>query len=115
MVCGELSAASFRGLEDLKVSCASVHSDHSSGLAKPLQEYRYTHTHTRGPRRLAPTRVRLKVASIIPRALFFGENEIAVRVPSLFKLLIKEVRCCATTPRVHRCCLLKPRVSSPLH
>lgn len=28
------------------------------------------------------------------RALFFGENEIAVRVPSLFKLLIKEVSFC---------------------
>uniref|UniRef100_H3CQX4 ATPase 13A3 n=1 Tax=Tetraodon nigroviridis TaxID=99883 RepID=H3CQX4_TETNG len=53
-----------KACEDLKVSCASIHSDHSSGLAKPLQEY---------------------------RALFFGENEIAVRVPSLFKLLIKEV------------------------
>lgn len=28
------------------------------------------------------------------RRLFFGENEIAVRVPSLFKLLIKEVSVC---------------------
>ncbi|XP_041659728.1 probable cation-transporting ATPase 13A3 [Cheilinus undulatus] len=54
----------FKGLEDLKVSCANIHSDHSSGLSKTLQEY---------------------------RMLFFGENEIAVRVPSLFKLLIKEV------------------------
>eukprot|EP00066_Takifugu_rubripes_P025642 XP_011614908.1 PREDICTED: probable cation-transporting ATPase 13A3 isoform X1 [Takifugu rubripes] len=54
----------YKGLEDLKVSCASIHSDHSSGLARTLQAY---------------------------RALFFGENEIAVRVPSLFKLLIKEV------------------------
>nr|XP_046263347.1 polyamine-transporting ATPase 13A3-like isoform X2 [Scatophagus argus] len=54
----------YKGLEDVKVSCASIHSDHSSGLSKPLQEY---------------------------RALFFGENEIAVRVPSLFMLLIKEV------------------------
>ncbi|XP_030259643.1 probable cation-transporting ATPase 13A3 isoform X7 [Sparus aurata] len=53
-----------RGLEDVKVSCASIHSDHSSGLSKTLQEY---------------------------RALFFGENEIAVRVPSIFILLIKEV------------------------
>uniref|UniRef100_A0A4W6FKG6 Polyamine-transporting ATPase 13A3 n=1 Tax=Lates calcarifer TaxID=8187 RepID=A0A4W6FKG6_LATCA len=52
------------GLEDVNVSCASVHSDHSSGLSKMLQDY---------------------------RRLFFGENEIAVRVPSLFKLLIKEV------------------------
>ncbi|XP_051281643.1 polyamine-transporting ATPase 13A3 isoform X2 [Dicentrarchus labrax] len=54
----------YKGLEDVKVSCASIHSDHSSGLSKTLQEY---------------------------RMLFFGENEIAVRVPSLFKLLIKEV------------------------
>ncbi|CAJ1071911.1 probable cation-transporting ATPase 13A3 isoform X1 [Xyrichtys novacula] len=54
----------FKGLEDLNVSCANIHSDHSSGLSKTLQEY---------------------------RMLFFGENEIAVRVPSLFKLLIKEV------------------------
>ncbi|XP_070775193.1 polyamine-transporting ATPase 13A3-like [Enoplosus armatus] len=54
----------YKGLEDVKVSCASIHSDHSAGLSKTLQEY---------------------------RTLFFGENEIAVRVPSLFKLLIKEV------------------------
>lgn len=32
-----------RGLEDVKVSCASIHSDHSSGLSKTLQEYRYAH------------------------------------------------------------------------
>lgn len=55
---------SYKGLEDVKVSCADVHSKHSAGLSKALQEY---------------------------RRLFFGENEIAVRVPSLFKLLIKEV------------------------
>ncbi|XP_049888726.1 polyamine-transporting ATPase 13A3-like isoform X1 [Epinephelus moara] len=54
----------YKGLEDVKVSCASIHSEHSSGLSKTLQDY---------------------------RRLFFGENEIAVRVPSLFKLLIKEV------------------------
>ncbi|XP_070701334.1 polyamine-transporting ATPase 13A3-like [Pempheris klunzingeri] len=54
----------YKGLEDVKVSCVSVHSDYSSGLSKTLQDY---------------------------RLLFFGENEIAVRVPSLFKLLIKEV------------------------
>ncbi|XP_061588580.1 polyamine-transporting ATPase 13A3-like isoform X2 [Cololabis saira] len=54
----------YQGLEDVKVSCACVHSDHSSGLSKTLQDY---------------------------RRLFFGENEIAVKVPSLFKLLIKEV------------------------
>ncbi|XP_069568613.1 polyamine-transporting ATPase 13A3-like isoform X2 [Brachyistius frenatus] len=55
---------SYKGLEDVKVSCASVHSDHNSGLPKTLQDY---------------------------RRLFFGENEITVRVPSLFKLLTKEV------------------------
>uniref|UniRef100_A0AAQ4Q6W2 Polyamine-transporting ATPase 13A3 n=1 Tax=Gasterosteus aculeatus aculeatus TaxID=481459 RepID=A0AAQ4Q6W2_GASAC len=54
----------YKGLEDVKMSCVSIHSDHSSGLPKTLQDY---------------------------RRLFFGENEIAVRVPSLFKLLIKEV------------------------
>lgn len=31
-----------RGLEDVKVSCAGIHSDHSSGLSKALQDYRYT-------------------------------------------------------------------------
>uniref|UniRef100_A0A3Q3IU56 Polyamine-transporting ATPase 13A3 n=1 Tax=Monopterus albus TaxID=43700 RepID=A0A3Q3IU56_MONAL len=50
----------YRGLEDVRMSCTSIHSDYSSGLPKALR-------------------------------LFFGENEIAVRVPSLFKLLIKEV------------------------
>ncbi|XP_045907521.1 polyamine-transporting ATPase 13A3-like isoform X2 [Micropterus dolomieu] len=54
----------YKGLEDVKLSCASIHSDHSAGLSKTLQGY---------------------------RMLFFGENEIAVRVPSPFKLLIKEV------------------------
>ncbi|XP_044224784.1 polyamine-transporting ATPase 13A3-like isoform X1 [Thunnus albacares] len=54
----------YKGLEDVKVSCENVHSDHSAGLSKTLEDY---------------------------RRLFFGENEIAVRVPSLFKLLIKEV------------------------
>uniref|UniRef100_A0A8C9ZMV8 Polyamine-transporting ATPase 13A3 n=1 Tax=Sander lucioperca TaxID=283035 RepID=A0A8C9ZMV8_SANLU len=34
-----------RGLEDVKVSCASIHSAHSSGLSKTLQDYRYTHAH----------------------------------------------------------------------
>lgn len=53
-----------KGLEDVMVSCAEVHSEHSAGLSKTQQEY---------------------------RRLFFGENEIAVRVPSLFKLLFKEV------------------------
>ncbi|XP_047446423.1 polyamine-transporting ATPase 13A3-like isoform X2 [Mugil cephalus] len=54
----------YKGLEDVNVSCASIHSDHSAGLPKALQDY---------------------------RRLFFGENEIAVIVPSLFKLLIMEV------------------------
>ncbi|XP_064186142.1 polyamine-transporting ATPase 13A3 isoform X1 [Anguilla rostrata] len=52
------------GLEDLEVSCSSVHSDHSTGLSRSLQVY---------------------------RRLFFGTNEIEVKVPSVFKLLIKEV------------------------
>ncbi|KAM7379060.1 hypothetical protein PAMP_004634 [Pampus punctatissimus] len=54
----------YKGLEDVKVNCANIHTDHSSGLSKTLEDY---------------------------RRLFFGENEIAVRVPSLFKLLIMEV------------------------
>ncbi|KAM3866042.1 polyamine-transporting ATPase 13A3-like [Diretmus argenteus] len=54
----------YKGLEDVKMSCAGIHSDYSSGISKLLQDY---------------------------RRLFFEENEIAVRVPSLFKLLIKEV------------------------
>ncbi|KAI1891544.1 hypothetical protein AGOR_G00144890 [Albula goreensis] len=52
------------GLEDLDVTCSSIHSEHSTGLTRSLQEY---------------------------RRLFFGVNEIAVKVPSVFKLLIKEV------------------------
>ncbi|KAK5623716.1 hypothetical protein CRENBAI_007561 [Crenichthys baileyi] len=52
------------GLEDLEVSCSTVHSEHSAGLTRNQQEY---------------------------RRLFFGVNEIAVKVPSVFKLLIKEV------------------------
>ncbi|XP_062337237.1 polyamine-transporting ATPase 13A3-like isoform X3 [Osmerus eperlanus] len=54
----------YKGLEDMRVSCSSIHSDHSSGINKLLQNY---------------------------RRLFFEVNEIAVRVPSVFKLLIKEV------------------------
>ncbi|RXM95755.1 putative cation-transporting ATPase 13A3 [Acipenser ruthenus] len=53
-----------KGLEDLGVKCSSVHDDHSKGLTEDEQDY---------------------------RRLFFGENEIAVKVPSVFKLLIKEV------------------------
>ncbi|XP_008405076.1 probable cation-transporting ATPase 13A3 isoform X3 [Poecilia reticulata] len=52
------------GLEDLEVSCSTIHSEHSAGLTRNQQEY---------------------------RKLFFGVNEIAVKVPSVFKLLIKEV------------------------
>ncbi|KAF4083388.1 hypothetical protein AMELA_G00140630 [Ameiurus melas] len=52
------------GLEDLEPRCSSIHSEHSDGLSQNQQEY---------------------------RRLFFGVNEIAVKVPSLFKLLIKEV------------------------
>ncbi|KAJ4943583.1 hypothetical protein JOQ06_006082 [Pogonophryne albipinna] len=52
------------GLEDLQVSCSTLHSEHSVGLTRNQQEY---------------------------RRLFFGVNEIAVKVPSVFKLLIKEV------------------------
>ncbi|XP_028855736.1 probable cation-transporting ATPase 13A3 isoform X2 [Denticeps clupeoides] len=52
------------GLEDLEVTCSSIHSEHSAGLTRGQQEY---------------------------RRLFFGVNEIAVKVPSVFKLLIKEV------------------------
>uniref|UniRef100_A0A8C1XYX6 ATPase 13A3 n=1 Tax=Cyprinus carpio TaxID=7962 RepID=A0A8C1XYX6_CYPCA len=52
------------GLEDLSMTCASIHSKHSAGLNKNQQEY---------------------------RRFFFGLNEIDVKVPSLFKLLIKEV------------------------
>ncbi|XP_031430958.1 polyamine-transporting ATPase 13A3 [Clupea harengus] len=54
----------FTGLEDLEVTCSTVHSMHSTGLSRNQQEY---------------------------RRLFFGVNEIAVKVPSVFKLLIKEV------------------------
>ncbi|XP_010902495.1 probable cation-transporting ATPase 13A3 isoform X2 [Esox lucius] len=54
----------FKGLEDIRVTCSSIHTDHSSGLSRMLQDY---------------------------RRVFFDENEIAVRVPSVFKLLIKEV------------------------
>uniref|UniRef100_A0A8C4FAT1 Polyamine-transporting ATPase 13A3 n=1 Tax=Dicentrarchus labrax TaxID=13489 RepID=A0A8C4FAT1_DICLA len=52
------------GMEDLQVSCSTLHSEHSAGLTRNQQEY---------------------------RRLFFGVNEIAVKVPSVFKLLIKEV------------------------
>ncbi|XP_077463151.1 polyamine-transporting ATPase 13A3 isoform X1 [Stigmatopora argus] len=52
------------GLDDLHVTAATLHSVHSKGLTRNQQEY---------------------------RRLFFGMNEIEVKVPSVFKLLIKEV------------------------
>ncbi|XP_037105129.1 probable cation-transporting ATPase 13A3 isoform X2 [Syngnathus acus] len=52
------------GLDDLNVTAATLHSEHSKGLTRNQQEY---------------------------RRLFFGLNEIEVKVPSVFKLLIKEV------------------------
>ncbi|XP_064418362.1 polyamine-transporting ATPase 13A3 [Latimeria chalumnae] len=52
-----------KGLEE-GVFCSSMHDDHSKGLSKEVQNY---------------------------RNLFFGVNEITVKVPSVFKLLIKEV------------------------
>ncbi|XP_077412443.1 polyamine-transporting ATPase 13A3-like [Vanacampus margaritifer] len=55
---------SFKGLEDMKVTCAAIHTDHSSGITKMLQDY---------------------------RVLFFGENVIDVKVPPLPKLFVKEV------------------------
>ncbi|KAL1265956.1 hypothetical protein QQF64_003983, partial [Cirrhinus molitorella] len=53
-----------KGLEDLSITCSSIHSKHSAGLNKNQQEY---------------------------KRFFYGLNEIDVKVPSLFKLLIKEV------------------------
>ncbi|XP_069474671.1 polyamine-transporting ATPase 13A3 isoform X2 [Ambystoma mexicanum] len=52
-----------RGLDN-GTSCSSIHNDHSKGLYKDVQDY---------------------------RKLFYGVNEITVKVPSIFKLLIKEV------------------------
>ncbi|KAJ8357324.1 hypothetical protein SKAU_G00201180 [Synaphobranchus kaupii] len=52
------------GLEDLEVTFSSIYSDHSTGLTTEMQDH---------------------------RRLFFGVNEIDVKVPSVFKLLIKEV------------------------
>ncbi|XP_039622048.1 probable cation-transporting ATPase 13A3 [Polypterus senegalus] len=54
----------FNGLDDVGLKCSSLHNEHSNGLTKEEQDY---------------------------RRLFFGVNEIAVKVPSVFKLLIKEV------------------------
>ncbi|XP_077394682.1 polyamine-transporting ATPase 13A3-like isoform X3 [Festucalex cinctus] len=55
---------SFKGLEDTKVKCAAIHTNHSFGLTKTLQHY---------------------------RALFFGENKIDVKIPPLPKLFVQEV------------------------
>ncbi|MEE6525848.1 hypothetical protein FKM82_026124, partial [Ascaphus truei] len=52
-----------KGLDE-GVSCAAIHSDHSKGLSKEIHNY---------------------------RKLFYGINEISVKVPSVFKLLVKEV------------------------
>ncbi|KAM6442414.1 polyamine-transporting ATPase 13A3 isoform 2-T7 [Liasis olivaceus] len=54
---------SIKGLDE-STSCASIHQEHSTGLTKEMQDY---------------------------RKIFYGLNEIAVKVPSIFKLLIKEV------------------------
>ncbi|KAH0624303.1 hypothetical protein JD844_008007 [Phrynosoma platyrhinos] len=54
---------SLKGLDEL-TSCSSIHNEHSRGLTKGIRDY---------------------------RKLFYGVNEIAVKVPSIFKLLIKEV------------------------
>uniref|UniRef100_A0A8D0HAK4 Polyamine-transporting ATPase 13A3 n=1 Tax=Sphenodon punctatus TaxID=8508 RepID=A0A8D0HAK4_SPHPU len=52
-----------KGLDET-TSCLSIHNEHSVGLSKRERDY---------------------------RKLFYGVNEIAVKVPSVFKLLIKEV------------------------
>ncbi|XP_034988881.2 polyamine-transporting ATPase 13A3 isoform X5 [Zootoca vivipara] len=55
--------SSIKGLDD-STSCSAIHNEHSTGLTKGMRDY---------------------------RKLFYGVNEIAVKVPSVFKLLIKEV------------------------
>ncbi|XP_062439242.1 polyamine-transporting ATPase 13A3 isoform X2 [Rhea pennata] len=52
-----------RGLDE-STFCSSIHNEHSTGLTKAIHDY---------------------------RKIFYGVNEIAVKVPSIFKLLIKEV------------------------
>ncbi|XP_067398921.1 polyamine-transporting ATPase 13A3 isoform X3 [Emydura macquarii macquarii] len=59
-----LQSFDFLGGLDESTSCSSIHNEHSTGLTKRMQDY---------------------------RKLFYGVNEIAVKVPSIFKLLIKEV------------------------
>ncbi|XP_057713191.1 polyamine-transporting ATPase 13A3-like [Corythoichthys intestinalis] len=55
---------SYKGLGDTNASCGEIQTQHSSGLSKTLQAY---------------------------RALFFGDNEIDVKIPPLPKLFVKEV------------------------
>lgn len=64
-------------------------------------------TGTRVARYLILPRVHSKAVNLFKllRASFFGENEIAVRVPSVFKLLIKEVRVFAQS---HLLCTAAP-------
>ncbi|XP_077579697.1 polyamine-transporting ATPase 13A3-like [Stigmatopora nigra] len=54
----------FKGLEDAEASCGALARDHGRGLAPKMRDY---------------------------RSLFFGKNEIDVRVPSVLELLVKEV------------------------
>ncbi|KAJ7397209.1 putative cation-transporting ATPase 13A3 isoform X1 [Pitangus sulphuratus] len=52
-----------RGLDE-STFCSAIHNEHSTGLTKEMHDY---------------------------RRAFYGVNEIAVKVPSIFKLLVKEV------------------------
>ncbi|KAJ7412937.1 hypothetical protein WISP_93812 [Willisornis vidua] len=52
-----------RGLDE-STFCSAIHNEHSTGLTKEMHDY---------------------------RKAFYGVNEIAVKVPSIFKLLVKEV------------------------
>nr|XP_020664199.1 probable cation-transporting ATPase 13A3 [Pogona vitticeps] len=61
---GTQSFGSMKGLDDEATPCSSIHGEHSIGLTKGIRDY---------------------------RKLFYGVNEIAVKVPSILKLLIKEV------------------------
>lgn len=103
-----------RGLEDLDMTCSSVHSQHSSGQSKDQQEYRWNlqfafitwnmKLYLLGKTiKMDPVNVwqsfwlvnTINLTSLLclsRRRFFFGPNEIDVKVPSLFKLLVKEVR-----------------------
>ncbi|XP_077472055.1 polyamine-transporting ATPase 13A3-like isoform X2 [Stigmatopora argus] len=61
---GRRDFETFKGLEDADTSCGALARDHGRGLAPKLRDY---------------------------RSLFFGKNEIDVRVPSVLELLLKEV------------------------